>query len=410
MNSTHKSPFDAFLSETLSGLSTIKAYSQQENYIQHELLLIDHLQIAVYLYMSLTVWFNFRLSLLSSLVTLFLCLLASQSSNYGSGFAAAIGLSLTYASTLAETTSRFLFQLGAGEAEMNSIERLAHYGFNLVPEVNESDFPSESSVDFWPSKGLVQLNNVEISYPSRPDHSVIKNLSLTITPGQNIGIVGRTGSGKSTLISALFRIMELKSGSIEIDGIDIKTLDLKTLRSRIQLIPQDPILFEGTVRTNLDHTNTKSEEDIWDALSCCGLAEYVAGLPDKLDSQIDESGSNFSAGQKQMICLARSILKSPKLMVMDEATSSIDSTSDELISKIILNDFKDITVISIAHRISSIIAFDKILVLDQGNLVEFDTPLQLLKNKGLFYEMCLDQDFEGLYKAALAHSDVSGKN
>ncbi|ORY36648.1 P-loop containing nucleoside triphosphate hydrolase protein [Rhizoclosmatium globosum] len=219
--------------------------------------------------------------------------------------------------------------------------------------------------------GLLIMVNVE-------HHIVINDISVSIRSGEKIGVVGRTGSGKSTLMDAFFRLMEANKGTIVIDGEDIATLGLKKLRSGIQMIPQNPILFDGTVRSNLDPVGRYSDENIWYALECCGMKDYISTMSEKLESVVTEGGSNLSAGQRQLLCLAKVLLQKSKILIMDEATSIQDSMKTH---------FKDATVISIAHRLNTVAAFDRILVLNHGKVAEFEAPHLLLSRNSLFADM-----------------------
>ena len=283
--------------------------------------------------------------------------------------------------------SALLFALSQLETEFNAVERLKNYCDDIPQEqsmVRDSD-PSELN---WPLHGSIEFNNVSFAYPSNPDLQILKNLSFTIKAGEKIGIVGRTGSGKSTITSALFRLNQLDQGSIIIDGIDIATLGLKTTRSRLQIIPQDPVLFSGTIKSNLDVESLYLDQALWDTLEQIGLKEYVDGLEDKLESPVSEGGENLSVGQRQLICLGRAILTKPKVLVMDEATASVDREADIRIQESIKTSFKDCTVLCIAHRLNTIADFDRILVLDDGNLAEFDSPLKLLRDpNSKFYQL-----------------------
>ena len=243
----------------------------------------------------------------------------------------------------------------------------------------------------WPARGDIEMSNLTVSYDQRPDHLVIRNLSLTIKGGEKIGICGRTGCGKSTLVACLFRLLELQSGCIKIDGVDISLLDLKTVRQGMQIIPQDPILFTGTVRTNLVASQeTVTDAEVWEALERVGLKEYVSSLTEKLDAPIDASGSNMSFGQRQLMCLARAFLAKPVILVMDEATASIDQESDARVQSIIKQHFSQATILSIAHRLESIADFDKILVLDAGEMVEFDAPSVLLSDQSSAFSQLVE--------------------
>ncbi|KAJ3317941.1 hypothetical protein HDV06_001051 [Boothiomyces sp. JEL0866] len=267
---------------------------------------------------------------------------------------------------------------------MNAVERLVHYSHNL-PRESEN---GENSSSNWPVAGKVDIQSLTLSYASRPDYPVIKDLNLNINAGEKIGIVGRTGSGKSTLASSFFRIIEPAQGAILIDGTDICSVELKTLRKRLQMIPQDPVLFEGSIRTNLDFEHRYSDGEIWTALEHAGIREYISNLNEKLDSPVSSNGDNLSVGQRQLLCLARAILAQPKFLVMDEATASIDLETDALIQEAIKNHFANTTVLCIAHRLNTIADFDKVLVLEKGEMVEYDKPAKLLKkNNSVFSQM-----------------------
>jgi len=218
---------------------------------------------------------------------------------------------------------------------------------------------------------------------------VLKNLSFTVGSGEKIGVVGRTGSGKSSLMIALLRIVEIEKdgGKISIDGIDISTLGTSALRLGISIIPQDAILFANTVRYNVDPFGKKSDEEIWGALEKVQLANVIAVMPNGLDEQVAEGGENFSQGQRQLICIARSVLRKPKILIMDEATASIDNATDSGIQTMVRQNFANATILTIAHRLHTIVDSDRILVLDDGRVAEFDTPSALLASNGIYAAM-----------------------
>ena len=200
--------------------------------------------------------------------------------------------------------------------------------------------------------------------------------------GQKIGICGRTGSGKSSLMVSLFRVEHLTQGQIFIDGIDIASVPLAILRRKLGIIPQDPVMFSASVRFNLDPFGEHTDEAIWKAIGQAQMTEHIMSLPGKLDEEVAEGGENFSAGQRQLICIARALLRNPKILVLDEATASIDNATDNLIQDMVKDAFKDCTVLTIAHRLHTIIDSDKILVLDAGNMAEYDSPVSLLAKEG----------------------------
>ncbi|KAJ3319291.1 hypothetical protein HDV06_006399 [Boothiomyces sp. JEL0866] len=379
INSNRRSPLDSHITESLAGTSTIAAYNVQKDFIAKQRDLTDKYTASNYIFRSAGIWFAWRISMLSSVITLILAIFGGISKNFSVSLAASIGLGLSFASRMSASINFFLTSVGNIESELNSVERLHHYRFNLA---SEAAFTTEKDPQSgqWPTKGEVEVKDLELRYPARPDFAVIKNLSFNVKAGEKIGVVGRTGSGKSTLVSAFFRIIEASKGQIFIDGQDIAKIGLNTLRSRLQMIPQEPILFEGTFRSNLDYTGTFGDEALWKVLEYAGLKSFVGDFDDKLDAKVTLNGENLSVGQRQLICLARAILKKPKFMVMDEATSSVDGESDELIQKAIKEHFAETTIISIAHRLNTIAEFDKVLVLDQGVLKELDAPHILLNN------------------------------
>ncbi|ORY22913.1 P-loop containing nucleoside triphosphate hydrolase protein [Rhizoclosmatium globosum] len=259
------------------------------------------------------------------------------------------------------------------ESDFVAAERLDLYCNDLereAPDHLDSD-PVEGT---WPTEGRISIKDLEVKYSSKFD-PVIKNLSVEIKGSEKIGVVGRTGSGKSTLMTALFRIVEPTKGTVLIDGVDVSRVGLNALRSRLQIIPQDPVLFTGTIRSNIDVE---------------GLKDYVSELTEKLDAPVAERGENLSVGQRQLMMLASAICHRPKILIMDEASSAVDQAADLLIQSSIHTHFKETTVISIAHRINTIASFDRIMVLDAGKLVEYDSPGNLLKQPESIFKSLVD--------------------
>jgi ATP-binding cassette subfamily C (CFTR/MRP) protein 1 len=214
---------------------------------------------------------------------------------------------------------------------------------------------------------------------------VLKNITCTFPGRKKIGVVGRTGSGKSTLIQAIFRMVEPREGCIIIDNVDICEIGLHDLRSRLSIIPQDPALFEGTVRGNLDPLEQYSDREVWEALDKCQLGHLVRAKEEKLDSPVVENGDNWSAGQRQLFCLGRALLKKSSILVLDEATASVDSATDGVIQDIICQEFNNRTVVTIAHRIHTVIDSDLVLVLSDGRIAEYDEPSKLLEREDSFF-------------------------
>ncbi|KAL7239608.1 hypothetical protein ACSBR2_005500 [Camellia fascicularis] len=264
---------------------------------------------------------------------------------------------------------------------MVSVERVRQFtNIPLEAEWEKKDcLPSAN----WPTHGNVDLKDLQVRYrPNTP--LVLKGITLNIQGGEKIGVVGRTGSGKLTLIQVFFRLVEPSGGRIIIDGIDISMLGLHDLRSRFGIIPQELVLFEGTVRSNIDPIGLYSDEEIWKSLNRCQLKDVVAAKRGKLDSSVVDNGDNWSVGQRQLLCLGKVMLKHSRLLFMDEATASVDSQTDAVIQKIIREDFAARTIISIAHRIPTVMDCDRVLVIDAGWAKEFDKPSHLLERPSLF--------------------------
>ncbi|EDV27211.1 uncharacterized protein TRIADDRAFT_54940 [Trichoplax adhaerens] len=321
---------------------------------------------------GLTRWNGFHLDLLSSIYVTFVAFIGVFVADGIS--AGAIGLSLSYLLPLMGNTQWFIRQTAELENQMTSVERVREYS-EIKPKQSSSTaiLPKD-----WPSNGDISLEHASFRHHEKLPY-VLNNINCLIRGGEKIGVVGRTGAGKSSFVASLLRMADV-NGSIKIDGIATSTIDLTYFRSKISVIPQDPSLFIGTIRNNLDPFNRYDDSQLWDALREVQLAPYVCNLPNKLDNEVSEAGSNFSVGQKQLICLARAILKMNKILIIDEATANVDFDTDEVIQKSIRNKFHQCTVITIAHRLSTIIDCDRVMVLKGGNLTEFDYPYILLQD------------------------------
>jgi len=242
----------------------------------------------------------------------------------------------------------------------------------------------------WPSQGHVELRNLQLRYRANLD-LVLKGISLNLKPGLRVGVVGRTGSGKSSLLVALFRIVEPCGGEILIDGVNIQKIDLTDLRTHLSILPQDATVFYGTFKSNLDPFSQYSDDELWKALEYVQLEGIVRRLPKQLENVVAEGGSNLSAGQRQLLCLARALLRKPKVLALDEATANVDIETDELIQRVIREQFKQSTVITIAHRLNTILDYDLIVVLQKGVIVELGSPESLRKKQnGIFAGMLQD--------------------
>jgi len=334
--------------------------------------------------MIISEWLSVRLECLNACIVLCASLLAiTTRGQLSPGF---VGLALSQAINISSWVGMLTRAPIEVETEMNAVERLLQY--NNIPKEGLPN--AQHPPDGWPSEGKIELRNVEMKY--RPTFElVLKNISTTIGSTEKIGVVGRTGAGKSSLILCFFRMTELFSGSIIIDGIDISTLHLKDLRSRLCIIPQDPIMFSGTVRTNLDPFDNYNDEEIWQVLEWVNLKSKIENLQNGLSHAVAEYGENFSVGQRQLICLARALLKKSKLLFLDEATASVDVKTDALIQKTVRDKFNSSTVITIAHRLNTIMDSNRVMVLNAGNIVEFESPEVLLQNKTGFFSNLVNE-------------------
>jgi ATP-binding cassette subfamily C (CFTR/MRP) protein 4 len=291
-----------------------------------------------------------------------------------------VGLAISLSNALLLVMQFALKTLIELNAQMTAVERVVEYS-ELSWESNDGvDTPPQS----WPISGDISFHSVSLRYSSN-DAPVLMNVSFNIKSREKIGIIGRTGAGKSSLIAVLFRLFHFE-GSVVIDNVDTKSIPLTELRSKITVIPQDPLLFLGSLRKNLDPFGQYPDHQLWTALDEFELKDVVSNLPSGLDSMVSESGSNFSVGQRQLLCLVRATLRESKIIVLDEATANVDLKTDEMIQSSIRKKFKHCTVLTIAHRLNTVIDSDKILVMDKGMVVEFGQPHQLLQNReGFFY-------------------------
>ncbi|OQR98910.1 ATP-binding Cassette (ABC) Superfamily [Thraustotheca clavata] len=384
MDSITRSPIVTLVAETLSGLTTVRAFDMNSVFVKLNRNRLDHHMRFFSTFYMTRAWFQMRLDWLSAaivVVVAFLCIALRSSL----GLVAA-GLSLTYASQLSSFLSKGSMFYNMVDTMMTSVERLNYYDTLEGEDANQSVAEPPSN---WPATPSIELNKVSMRYrPNLP--LVLKDMSLTIEAQEKVGICGRTGSGKSSFMSALFRMVELESGSISIDGVDITSIPVLTLRSKLTIIPQDPVLFSGALRFNLDPSNEKDDLSLWQSLKRVHLAEYFE-TQGGLEFQVAEKGSNLSVGQRQLLCIARALLRDSKIVVLDEATANVDVESDRLIQAAIRECFSQVTLLVIAHRLETILHCDKILVLDQGILQEFDAPDKLLQNKDGMFSSLMQQ-------------------
>ncbi|XP_028627445.1 multidrug resistance-associated protein 4 [Grammomys surdaster] len=381
LESTTRSPVFSHLSSSLQGLWTIRAYKAEERcqelFDAHQ----DLHSEAWFLFLTTSRWFALRLDAICAIfviIVAFGSLILAKTLDAGQ-----VGLALSYALTLMGMFQWSVRQSAELENMMISVERVMEY----------TDLEKEAPWECkkrpppgWPHEGVIVFDNVNFTY-SLDGPLVLKHLTALIKSREKVGIVGRTGAGKSSLISALFRLSE-PEGKIWIDKILTTEIGLHDLRKKMSIIPQEPVLFTGTMRKNLDPFNEHTDEELWNALEEVQLKEAIEDLPGKMDTELAESGSNFSVGQRQLVCLARAILKKNRILIIDEATANVDPRTDELIQQKIREKFAQCTVLTIAHRLNTIIDSDKIMVLDSGRLREYDEPYVLLQNpESLFYKM-----------------------
>lgn len=296
--------------------------------------------------------------------------------------------SISYALQITENLNWFVRMISELETNVVAVERVSEYTKTPVEAdlINEFQRPLPD----WPSKGVVEFKNYSTRYRSGLD-LVLKNINFKVNEAEKVGIVGRTGAGKSSLTLALFRLIEPTSGSIVIDDENLSHLGLHDSRSRLTILPQDPVLFSGTLRMNLDPMDSYNDQTLWEALEHAHLKDFVQGLPSALEYDCGEGGQNLSVGQRQLLCLARALLRKTKILILDEATAAVDMETDELIQNTIKQEFSDCTVLTIAHRLNTVIDYDRIMVLDQGEVKEFENPQVLLqRTNSLFYQLAED--------------------
>ncbi|XP_052140997.1 ABC transporter C family member 4-like [Oryza glaberrima] len=380
LESITKAPVIHHFSETVQGVMVIRCFQKQDNFFHENLSRLNASLKMDFHNNAANEWLGLRLELIGSLV---LCVTALLMVTLPSNIVLPeyVGLSLSYGLSLNSVMFWAIWLSCNIENKMVSVERIKQ--FTNIPSEAEWRIKETAPSANWPHKGDIDIIDLKFRYRHNTP-LVLKGITLSIHGGEKIGVVGRTGSGKSTLIQALFRIVEPSEGKIIIDGIDICTLGLHDLRSRFGIIPQEPVLFEGTIRSNIDPLQLYSDDEIWQALERCQLKDAVTSKPEKLDASVVDNGENWSVGQRQLLCLGRVMLKHSRILFMDEATASVDSQTDAVIQKIIREEFSACTIISIAHRIPTVMDCDRVLVIDAGLAKEFDSPANLIERPSLF--------------------------
>uniref|UniRef100_A0A914PVD9 Uncharacterized protein n=1 Tax=Panagrolaimus davidi TaxID=227884 RepID=A0A914PVD9_9BILA len=389
LESNSRSPIYSHFGETIQGAAVIRAFRKSEKFSSNMDQYVDKFCQVKYMNLISNRWLAVRLEFIGNLVVFFAALFAVLSNYWGwISSPGLVGLSVSYALNITEVLNFAVRQVSELETNIVSVERLKEY-----TEV-ESEAPwrieGKSPPEGWPQQGRIEFRGYSTRYRTGLE-LVVRNINAFVKPGEKIGIVGRTGAGKSSLTLALFRMIESAEGKIVIDSTVIAEIGLHDLRSNITIIPQDPVCFSASLRFNLDPFNKYSDTEIWTALEMAHLKAFVASLPEGLSHEITEGGENISVGQRQLLCLARALLRRSKILVLDEATAAVDLATDALIQDTIRKEFKDSTIFTIAHRLNTIMDYDRVMVLDKGEIKEMDSPQKLMENKNsIFSAMVLD--------------------
>ena len=383
LESNSRSPIYSHFGETLTGSSTIRAFGMEQAFIDDSETKIDVNQTCFYPSIMSNRWLALVTDMIGNIIIFAVVIFAMTNKNVKSG---EVGLIITYALQITTNLNYLVRYTSEVETNIVAVERIKEYS-DLVQEASWKSKAGEAPAAAWPEHGAVTFNQYAMRYREGLD-LVIKGISCNIKGGEKIGIVGRTGAGKSSLTMAMFRLCEPAEGGMVIDNKDTSKLGLHDLRPKITIIPQEPVLFSGSLRMNLDPFNIYSDEQIWSSLKLSHLHDFVSSLADGIMHEISEGGDNLSVGQRQLVCLARALLKKTRILVLDEATAAVDLETDDLIQGTIREEFKDSTVLTIAHRLNTIMDYDRIMVLDKGQIAEFDSVRELLKiQDGIFHSM-----------------------
>uniref|UniRef100_A0A8C4YJB8 ABC-type glutathione-S-conjugate transporter n=1 Tax=Gopherus evgoodei TaxID=1825980 RepID=A0A8C4YJB8_9SAUR len=382
LEAASRSPIYSHISETFQGSSVIRAYKEQPRFILQNDSRVDENQRTCFPGVVADRWLATNLEFLGNGIVLFAALFAVLSKAHLSP--GIVGFSISCALQITGILNWMVRSWTEIENNIVSVERVREY--SKTPKEAPWTLGSNSASQAWPTEGAIEFRNYGVQY--RPNlEFALKNINIKINGQEKIGIAGRTGAGKSTLAMGLLRLMEAAEGEILIDGVNIAQRGLQDLRAKITIIPQDPVLFAGSLRMNLDPLNQYSDEAIWTVLELIQLKNFVLDLPNQLNHECSEQGENLSVGQKQLVCLARALLRKAQILVLDEATAAVDLETDLQIQSTIRTQFKEWTVLTIAHRINTILDYDRILVLENGLVAEFDSPEKLIAQKGLFYRL-----------------------
>ncbi|XP_053533876.1 multidrug resistance-associated protein 1 isoform X3 [Ictalurus punctatus] len=383
LESVSRSPIYTHFNETVQGASVIRAFAEQPRFILQANGKVDHNQTSYFPRFVATRWLAVNLEFLGNLLVLAAAILSvTGRESLSPGI---VGLAMSHSLQVTGILSWIVRAWTDVENNIVSVERVKEY----------TDTPKEAAWSIenlplpshWPQTGTIQFHQYGLQYRKGLDWA-LKEITLSVREREKIGIVGRTGAGKSSLALGIFRILEAAKGEIYIDGVNIAEIGLHDLRSRITIIPQDPVLFSGSLRMNLDPFDGYSDDEVWKALELAHLKTFVSGLQEKLNHECSEGGENLSLGQRQLVCLARALLRKTKILVLDEATAAVDVETDELIQSTIRTQFEECTVLTIAHRLNTIMDYTRVLVMERGSITEMDSPANLISQRGLFYSMC----------------------
>uniref|UniRef100_A0A4W5KNS2 ATP-binding cassette, sub-family C (CFTR/MRP), member 8 n=1 Tax=Hucho hucho TaxID=62062 RepID=A0A4W5KNS2_9TELE len=372
-------PLLSHFSETVEGLTTIRAFKYEPKFRQRLLEFTDANNIASLFLTAANRWLEVRMEYIGACVVLIAAVASITNSLYNHLSTGLVGLGLTYALMVSNYLNWMVRNLADMEVQLGSVKRINGL-LQTEPENYEGLLTASQVPDGWPQQGEIQIENLSVRYDTtlKP---VLKQVNAHISPGQKVGICGRTGSGKSSFSLAFFRMVDMFEGRIIIDDIDIAKLPLQTLRSRFSIILQDPILFSGTIRFNLDPEMKATDDMLWEALDIAQLKPVVKTLPGGLDATVTEGGENFSQGQRQLFCLARAFVRKSSILIMDEATASIDMATESILQKVVMTAFADRTVVTIAHRVHTILKADLVIVMKRGLILEYDRPQALLEKE-----------------------------
>uniref|UniRef100_A0A4W5KX64 ABC-type glutathione-S-conjugate transporter n=1 Tax=Hucho hucho TaxID=62062 RepID=A0A4W5KX64_9TELE len=383
LESVSRSPIYTHFNETVQGASVIRAFGEQHRFIVQANKRVDFNQTSYFPRFVATRWLAVNLEFVGNGVVLAAAILSVMGKDTLSP--GIVGLAVSHSLQVTGILSWIVRSWTDVENNIVSVERVKEYADTAKEaawNVEGSSLPLA-----WPQTGTIEFQDYGLQYRKGLDWA-LKGITLKIQEREKVGIVGRTGAGKSSLALGIFRILEAAKGEIYIDGVNIAEIGLHDLRSRITIIPQDPVLFSGSLRMNLDPFDTYTDEEIWSSLELAHLKNFVSNLPDKLNYECSEGGENLSLGQRQLVCLARALLRKTKILVLDEATAAVDLETDTLIQSTIRQQFEDCTVLTIAHRLNTIMDYTRVIVMDKGHISEMDSPTNLISNRGQFYRMC----------------------